>query len=65
VVNVTDLLILAPESRHPHALSKDKFVELFTRDRPVLFNYHWYAVEQQGLLVGQEGVHRMKVQGYC
>ncbi|KAK0714428.1 XFP N-terminal domain-containing protein [Apiosordaria backusii] len=45
VVNVTDLMILAPVSRHPHALSKEKFLELFTRDKPVLFNYHGMSVE--------------------
>ncbi|KAK4675958.1 hypothetical protein QC764_507800 [Podospora pseudoanserina] len=45
VVNVTDLMILAPVSRHPHALSKERFLELFTRERPVLFNYHGMRVE--------------------
>lgn len=64
VVNVTDLMILAGESRHPHALGKDKFIELFTADKPVLFNYHGYATELGGLLFGREGVHRMSVEGY-
>lgn len=64
VVNVTDLMILAPESAHPHALSTQKFEEIFTRDRPVGFNYHGYAAELQGLLFGREGVQRMVVAGY-
>lgn len=64
VVNVTDLMILMPESRHPHALSKEKFVELFTADKPVLFNYHGYATELQGILFGREGLWRMTVEGY-
>ncbi|KAK4158871.1 phosphoketolase [Cladorrhinum sp. PSN259] len=64
VVNVTDLMILAPESRHPHALTKDKFRELFTNDKPVLFNYHGYPTELQGLLFGRENVSRMSVAGY-
>ncbi|KAK4118974.1 D-xylulose 5-phosphate/D-fructose 6-phosphate phosphoketolase [Parathielavia appendiculata] len=64
VVNVTDLMILAPESKHPHALSKERFVELFTRDRPVLFNYHGYATELQGLLFGHGATARMQVNGY-
>lgn len=64
VVNVTDLMILVAESKHPHALSKEKFVELFTADRPVLFNYHGYATELQGLLFGRENLQRMWVRGY-
>lgn len=58
-------MILPPESRHPHALSAEAFDALFTRDRPVLFNYHGYAAELQGLLFGRKGgVERMGVAGY-
>ncbi|KAL2023305.1 hypothetical protein VTK56DRAFT_3043 [Thermocarpiscus australiensis] len=64
VVNVTDLMILVAESKHPHALSRSRFVELFTADRPVLFNYHGYPTELQGLLFGRPGLHRMDVAGY-
>jgi len=64
VVNVTDLMILVPESKHPHALSREKFVELFTEDRPVFFNYHGYPTELQGLLFGRPGLERMNVAGY-
>lgn len=64
VINVTDLMILAPESRHPHALSRARFQELFTADKPVLFNYHGYTTELQGLLFGRPGVERMSVEGY-
>ncbi|KAK3314083.1 XFP N-terminal domain-containing protein [Apodospora peruviana] len=64
VVNVTDLMILIAESKHPHALSKDHFVDLFTADKPVLFNYHGYPTELQGLLFGREGLWRMGVEGY-
>jgi len=64
VVNVTDLMILLPESRHPHALSKEKFRDLFTEDKPVLFNYHGYPTELQGILFGRENVSRMSVAGY-
>ncbi|KAM3446095.1 hypothetical protein MY3296_009995, partial [Beauveria thailandica] len=64
VVNVTDLLVLAPESRHPHALTREEFVELFTRDKPIYFNYHGYAQELQGLLFGHSNTSRMTVAGY-
>ncbi|KAJ4285981.1 hypothetical protein N0V88_008168 [Collariella sp. IMI 366227] len=64
VVNVTDLMILVPESRHPHALSDEKFAELFTEDKPVVFNYHGYPTELRGLLFGRKGTQRMSVGGY-
>ena len=38
VVNVTDLLILETDTFHPHDLSPRKFSDLFTADRPVVFN---------------------------
>ncbi|KJZ71510.1 hypothetical protein HIM_09098 [Hirsutella minnesotensis 3608] len=64
VVNVTDLLVLAAESHHPHALSGADFDALFTRHRPICFNYHGYALELQGLLFGRPSLERMTVEGY-
>lgn len=64
VINVTDLMVLATESSHPHALSQSQFTSLFTDDKPILFNYHGYQTELQGLLFGRPGTHRMDVQGY-
>jgi xylulose-5-phosphate/fructose-6-phosphate phosphoketolase len=39
VVNVTDLMILSSYGEHPHALSADAFDALFTKDKPIHFNY--------------------------
>ncbi|KAG9259041.1 XFP N-terminal domain-containing protein [Emericellopsis atlantica] len=64
VVNVTDLMVLAAESRHPHALQRANFIDMFTDDRPVLFNYHGYAAELQGLIFGRHRPERMSVEGY-
>ncbi|KAM7185808.1 D-xylulose 5-phosphate/D-fructose 6-phosphate phosphoketolase [Rhypophila sp. PSN 637] len=64
VINVTDLMILIAESKHPHALPQDKFEELFTANKPVLFNYHGYATELQGILFGRGSLHQMSVEGY-
>ena len=64
VVNVTDLMVLGAETTHPHALDRSSFNELLTPDRTVLFNYHGYAVELQGLLFGRPGLDRMQVNGY-
>ncbi|KAH7329531.1 XFP N-terminal domain-containing protein [Stachybotrys elegans] len=64
VVNVTDLMVLAPESRHPHGLTRPEFIDMFTEDKPIFFNYHGYATELQGLIFGRPGLHRMTVDGY-
>jgi len=64
MVNVADLMVLAAETTHPHALDNAKFGELFTNDKPLLFNYHGYATELQGILFGRSGLHRMLVNGY-
>lgn len=64
VVNVTDLMVLKAEAKHPHALTRQVFLETFTEDRAVCFNYHGYPTELQGLLFGRPGLHRMTVEGY-
>jgi xylulose-5-phosphate/fructose-6-phosphate phosphoketolase len=43
VVNVVDLFRLMPASEHPHGLSDRDFDSLFTKDKPVIFNFHSYA----------------------
>jgi phosphoketolase len=42
-VNVVDLFRLMPEKEHPHGLSDKEFDSLFTKDKPVIFNFHAYA----------------------
>ncbi|WP_348267136.1 phosphoketolase family protein [Edaphobacter paludis] len=42
-VNVVDLFRLMPETEHPHGLSDSEFDSLFTKDKPVIFNFHAYA----------------------
>ena len=48
VVNVIDLMSLFSPSIHPHGMDDAQFVELFTRDKPVVFAFHGYqyAVHQ-------------------
>jgi xylulose-5-phosphate/fructose-6-phosphate phosphoketolase len=41
-VNVVDLYRLQPQSEHPHGLSDRDFDSLFTKDKPVIFNFHGY-----------------------
>lgn len=41
-VNVVDLFRLQPATQHPHGLSDDDFDALFTKDKPIIFNFHGY-----------------------
>lgn len=49
-INITDLMILSEGSVHPHALTEKSFDALFTRDVPILFNFHGYTTALKGLL---------------
>lgn len=42
VVNVVDLMVLQPQSEHPHGMEDHDFDELFTTDKPVIFAFHGY-----------------------
>ncbi|KAL0954571.1 hypothetical protein HGRIS_003531 [Hohenbuehelia grisea] len=64
VVNVTDLMILAQSGSHPHSLSDEAFDALFTKDKPIHFNYHGYPLELKGLLFGRPGIDRVSIEGY-
>jgi len=63
VVNVVDLMILDQTGKHPHALSPNMFESLFTKDRPVIINFHGYqsAIKQ---LLFEEDAKRFQINGY-
>jgi len=42
VVNVIDLMTLQPSTEHPHGISDKEYDTLFTRDKPIIFNFHGY-----------------------
>lgn len=64
VVNVTDLLVLESNSLHPHGLDDEAFCSLFTKDRPIHFNYHGYKNEIRGLLFGRPNTDRVSIASY-
>ncbi|KAK9727853.1 hypothetical protein K7432_001525 [Basidiobolus ranarum] len=65
VVNVTDLMVLAGDGTHPHALSDDIFNNLFTTDKPVIFNFHGYSSVIKQLLFDRANTsERVVVRGY-
>ncbi len=64
VVNITDLLVLESDSLHPHGLNQDMFDALFTKDCPVIFNFHGYPSAVQQLLFHRGDSSRFTINGY-
>jgi xylulose-5-phosphate/fructose-6-phosphate phosphoketolase len=64
VVNVVDLMALFDPSVHPHGLPEERFVELFTRDRPVVVAFHGYRRSVYQLLHGRTNAQRFFAHGY-
>ncbi len=42
VVNVVDLMTLQPATEHPHGLADAEYDAIFTKDRPIVFDFHGY-----------------------
>jgi len=63
-VNVVDLFRLMPASEHPHGLSGRDFDSLFTRDKPIIFNFHGYASLIHKLAYRHVNHNNLHVRGY-
>jgi xylulose-5-phosphate/fructose-6-phosphate phosphoketolase len=63
-VNVVDLFRLMPESEHPHGMSDKEFDSLFTKDKPVIFNFHAYASLIHKLTYRRKNHDNIHVRGY-
>ncbi len=63
-VNVVDLYRLMPSSEHPHGLSDRDFDSLFTKDKPVIFNFHGYPSLIHRLTYRRADSARIHVRGY-
>jgi len=64
VVNVVDLMVLEPPGEHPHALSDRDFDQIFTRDKPVIFNFHGYPWLIHRLTYRRRNHANIHVRGY-
>ena len=42
MVNVVDLMKLESSNKHPHGLTDEEYDEIFTKDKPIIFNFHGY-----------------------
>jgi xylulose-5-phosphate/fructose-6-phosphate phosphoketolase len=63
-VNVVDLFRLMPASEHPHGLSDRDFDSLFTKNKPVIFNFHSYASLIHKLSYRRANHDNIHVRGY-
>lgn len=63
-INVVDLFTLPPLSQHPHGLSDDDFVSLFTDRQPVIFNFHGYPALIHRLIYRRPNHSAFHVHGY-
>jgi xylulose-5-phosphate/fructose-6-phosphate phosphoketolase len=64
VVNVVDLMRLQPTTEHPNGLSDADFDALFTRDRPIIFNFHGYPWLIHRLTYRRANHANLHVRGY-
>jgi xylulose-5-phosphate/fructose-6-phosphate phosphoketolase len=64
VVNVVDLMALFAPSIHPHGMSDERFVELFTRDKHVVFAFHGYQFAVHQLVHRRPNPSRFHVRGF-
>ena len=63
-INVVDLFRLMPDTEHPHGLSEREFDGLFTKDKPVIFNFHAYASLIHKLTYKRTNHANFHVRGY-
>jgi xylulose-5-phosphate/fructose-6-phosphate phosphoketolase len=64
VVNVVDLMTLFSPREHPHGMTDDEFIALFTKDTHVVFSFHGYASAIHQLLHARPNAARFHVRGY-
>jgi len=64
VVNVVDLMVLQPQSEHPHGLAEHEFDGLFTTDKPVIFAFHGYPAMIHKLTYRRRNHDNIHVRGY-
>ena len=63
-INVVDLFKLQPHSEHPHGLTDEEYDMLFTKDKPVIFNFHGYAGLIHELTYRRHNNRLIHVRGY-
>jgi xylulose-5-phosphate/fructose-6-phosphate phosphoketolase len=62
-INVVDLFKLQSDKRHPHGLSDADYDAIFTKDKPIVFNFHGYPDLIHQLTYDREN-QNLHVHGY-
>ena len=63
VVNVVDLMKLESNDKHPHGLTDEDYDSLFTKNKPIIFNFHGYPSLIHELTYNRKN-QNMHVHGY-
>jgi xylulose-5-phosphate/fructose-6-phosphate phosphoketolase len=63
-INVVDLYRMTPVTEHPHGLDDRDFDGLFTRDKPIIFNFHGYPWLIHRLAYRRTNHRNLHVRGY-
>ncbi|HVA63635.1 MAG TPA: phosphoketolase family protein [Terriglobales bacterium] len=64
VVNIMDLMCLFPADDHPHGLEPERFAELFTQSKQVIFAFHGYQRAVHEVIHGRPNPDRFHVRGF-
>ena len=62
-INVVDLMKLESTYDHPHGMSDEDFDMMFTKDKPIIFNFHGYKTLIHELLYHRHN-RNLHVNGY-
>lgn len=63
-INVVDLFRVTTDNEHPHGLSDSEFDSLFTKDKPIIFNFHGYPWLIHRLAYRRTNHKNLHVRGY-
>ncbi len=63
-INVVDLFRLMPDREHPHGMTDREFDGLFTKSKPVIFNFHAYPSLIHKLTYRRTNHANFHVRGY-
>lgn len=63
VVNVVDLMKLQSDKTHPHGATDEEYNKIFTKDKPIIFNFHGYPSLIHQLTYKREN-RNLHVHGY-
>ena len=64
MVNVVDLMKLQSNLKHPHGMTDEEYNAIFTKDKPIIFNFHGYPDLIHQLTYKRENDNNIHVHGY-